>query len=81
MAVYIKNSGWSQVTKMFIKTASTTWSNITKAWINTSSGWRLFFSGANLPIVVTGPSIRLTSYSGSLAGSFESLRENLYGKD
>lgn len=69
------------MTKMFIKTASNTWSNITKAWINTAGGWKLFFSSTNLPVVVTPPSIRLTSYSGPLAGSFEYLRTNLYGKD
>jgi hypothetical protein len=74
-------STWSLVSKISVKTASNVWSAVQRGYIKVASGWQLFFSGANPPVIVTGPSIRLTSYSGPLAGFFEFLREDLYGKD
>ena len=81
-------STWSLVSKISVKTASNAWSAVQRGYIKVASGWQLFFSGANPPVIVTGPSIRTTNTSGSgtiydgpLAGSFESLRENLFGKD
>lgn len=78
---YIKiNSNWKPISKIYIKISSN-WKQISQGWIKISSLWKQFFSGVDLPVIVTGPSIRLTSYSGPLAGSFEYLTTDLYGKD
>lgn len=84
---FINKSGWKSIGSIFIDVAGS-WKKVNRAFINVAGSWRLFFSGANLPITITNPSIRTTNTSGSgtiydgpLAGSFESLRENLFGKD
>lgn len=74
-------STWSLISKIYVKTANNLWSAVQKGYVKVATGWQLFFSGANPPVIVTPPSIRLTSYNGPLAGSFEYLTTDLYGKD
>jgi len=89
--MYIKSgtSTWKNTAALYIKSGASVWSRVRQGYIKTSSTlWKRFFFEANLPTVITLPTIRTTNnsgtgtiYDGPVASSPKYLNDNLFGKD
>jgi uncharacterized repeat protein (TIGR02543 family) len=88
--MWIRRSSWTTIKNMWIKT-SVGWSPVRGGWIRantTSTGWKKFWTKANIPNEITKPRFNTTNNSGSgtiydgpTATSPQFLDENLFGKD
>jgi uncharacterized repeat protein (TIGR02543 family) len=89
--MYIKTgpTTWKNTAAAYIKTGPTIWERIKQGYIKTGPTlWKRFFNEANLPVQITGPTIRSantsgtgTIYDGSVATSPQFLNADLFGKD
>jgi uncharacterized repeat protein (TIGR02543 family) len=89
--MYIKTgpTTWKNTAAAYIKTGPTIWERIKQGYIKTGPTlWKRFFNEANLPVEITGPTIRSantsgtgTIYDGSVATSPQFLNADLFGKD
>jgi hypothetical protein len=83
------SSRWKNTAELYIKTGASIWSRVKQGYIKVSATtWKRFFNEANLPVQVTGPTIRSentsgtgTIYDGPVATSPQFLNANLFGKD
>jgi hypothetical protein len=89
--MYIKTgpTTWKNTAAAYIKTGPTIWERIKQGYIKTGPTlWKRFFNEANLPVEITGPTIRSANtsgtgglYDGSVATSPQFLNADLFGKD
>lgn len=83
------STNWKNITEFYIKTGATVWSRVKQGYIKTSSTvWKRFFNEANLPVQITGPTLRSENtsgtgsiYDGPVATSPQFLNADLFGKD